>query len=181
MRNYMVSYRAKQKQLTQKDSKVYGKVNSKVNVNPLEGDIEEELDIDKDNIVLPKGNMSVDTDLSRELHSVDFDNLLDYWNKKSKLKNIRAITKTRKGHLNARLKEHGRQALYKVIENCSNSSFMRGNNKKGWMATFDWVFLPNNFVKVLEGNYLDRDANTKNNDDLERRVNAVKEMMSYDS
>ncbi len=30
---------------------------------------------------------------------------------------------------------------------------MKGKNKNGWVITFDWFVLPNNFPKVLEGNY----------------------------
>ena len=126
----------------------------------------------KVNIILPKGNMSVKTD-TKELHLVDFSNILDYWNKHSKLKSITAITDKRKSHLNARFKEHGLKAIYTAIDNASKSSFMRGQNKQGWMATFDWVFLPNNFVKVLEGNYLDKDITAKITDDITRRVEAL--------
>lgn len=126
----------------------------------------------KVNIILPKGNMSVGTD-PKELHSVDYTNILDYWNKHSKLKSISAVTDKRKGHLNSRFKEHGLQAIYRVIDNVSKSSFMRGNNNRGWIATFDWVFLPNNFVKVLEGNYLDKDITAKITDDINRRVEAL--------
>jgi len=126
----------------------------------------------KVNIILSNDNMSVKTDFA-ELHSVDYANFLDYWNKHSKLKSITAITEKRKKHLNARFKEHGLKAIYTVIDNTSKSSFMRGNNNRGWIATFDWVFLPNNFVKVLEGNYLDKDTSTKITDDIDRRVEAL--------
>lgn len=126
----------------------------------------------KVNIILSNDNMSVKTD-SAELHSVDFSNILDFWNKHSKLKSITVMTEKRKGHVNARYKEHGLEAIYKAIDNVSKSSFLRGQNNRGWIATFDWVFLPNNFVKVLEGNYLDKDTTTKITDDINRRVEAL--------
>lgn len=181
MRKYMANYRAKQKLLAEKsgkvNSKVNSKANSKVNVNTLEEDKEEDKEKDKDkeednNIILPFGSMSAAAD-SKELHSVDYTNIMDYWNKHSKLKPISAVTDKRKRHLSARFKEHGLQAIYKVIDNTSKSSFMRGKNSRGWIATFDWVFLPNNFVKVLEGNYLDKDITTKITDDITRRVEAL--------
>ena len=110
-------------------------------------------------------SMSADADLDelRPLEKTDFDNILAYWNKASLLKEITAITEKRKSHINARYKEYGLEAIFAVIKNCGLSSFMRGNNNRGWQATFDWVFLPNNFVKVLEGNYLDdkKDAVSK--------------------
>jgi hypothetical protein len=33
-----------------------------------------------------------------------------------------------------------------------------GNNKTGWKITFDWMFLPDNFQKVLDGKYDNRVA-----------------------
>lgn len=177
MRKYMANYRAKQKLLAETSSKVNSKVNSrvysKVNVNTL--DIEEDKEEDKEednNIILPFGSMSAAAD-SKVLHPVDYTNIMDYWNKHSKLKSITVMTEKRKGHVNARYKEHGLEAIYKAIDNVSKSSFLRGQNKRGWTATFDWVFLPNNFVKVLEGNYMPKDAPSSIEDDIERRVQAL--------
>lgn len=85
---------------------------------------------------------------------IDLQPILHYWNERSFLTDITAITDKRRKMLNARIKEHGIDALYKAIDNVGKSAFLRGQNDKSWIATFDWVFLPNNFVKVLEGNYL---------------------------
>jgi hypothetical protein len=42
----------------------------------------------------------------------------------------------------------------KIFQKMEQSKFMRGDNKKGWRATFDWVFEnPFNWVKIAEGNY----------------------------
>ncbi|MBQ7644355.1 MAG: hypothetical protein IJS84_04960, partial [Spirochaetales bacterium] len=43
----------------------------------------------------------------------------------------------------------------------ARSSFLIGQNKTSWMVTFDWFVKPNNFPKVLEGNYLDKDQTGK--------------------
>lgn len=59
----------------------------------------------------------------------------------------------RYGNLRARLKQYGKDAVLTAINNIRSSSFLCGDNKTGWMITFDWFVLPNNFVKVLEGNY----------------------------
>lgn len=59
----------------------------------------------------------------------------------------------RYGNLRARLKQYGKEAVLAAIDNVRSSSFLCGDNKTGWMITFDWFVLPNNFVKVLEGNY----------------------------
>ncbi len=55
--------------------------------------------------------------------------------------------------LNARLSKYGIDDVLKAIDNIRNSDFLKGNNKKGWIITFDWFVKPNNFPKVLENNY----------------------------
>jgi len=113
--------------------------------------------------------MSTLVDSPKSLTTSDYQSIMEYWNIKSKLKEITIMTDKRKGNINARFKEFDLKAIYKAIDNCSNSSFMRGHNSKNWMATFDWVFLPTNFPKVLEGNYLDKTPATFDNE-IERRV-----------
>lgn len=55
--------------------------------------------------------------------------------------------------LNARIKEHGVDGVLEAIENIRHSDFLKGQNSKSWVITFDWFVKPNNFIKVLEGNY----------------------------
>ena len=58
--------------------------------------------------------------------------------------------------LKARVNEYGLEDIFKAISNVGTSSFLKGQNKKGWTITFDWLVKPNNFIKVLEGNYMDK-------------------------
>ena len=58
--------------------------------------------------------------------------------------------------LKARITEHGEDGFFKAIDNIRHSSFLRGQNDRGWTVTFDWFVKPSNFVKVLEGNYADK-------------------------
>lgn len=58
--------------------------------------------------------------------------------------------------LKARIAEHGEDAIFKAIDNIRHSSFLRGQNDRGWTITFDWFVKPSNFTKVLEGNYADK-------------------------
>ena len=55
--------------------------------------------------------------------------------------------------LKGRIREYGMNDLLKAMDNIRHSDFLRGENKNGWMITFDWFVKPNNFLKVLEGNY----------------------------
>lgn len=130
------------------------------------------IELNKNILLSNDNNMSVDTDTESSL-IIDFNAILKYWNEKSMLNEITKITDKRKKHLTARIKEHGIEAIFKVIDNCGQSKFMRGENKKGWMASFDWVFSsPNNFLKVLEGNYIDR-----RNNDINKMQNIYQETM----
>lgn len=47
----------------------------------------------------------------------------------------------------------------KIFTLMANSSFMNGNNNRGWKPTFDWIIEnDNNYVKVLEGLYINNNT-----------------------
>ena len=56
----------------------------------------------------------------------------------------------RAAFVRARLKEHGKEALAKVVQNAAKLSFYNGGGSRGWVADFDWLFRPANFLRVLE-------------------------------
>lgn len=58
--------------------------------------------------------------------------------------------------LNACIKEYGLENVIKAKKSIANSIFLEDQNKNNWIITLDWLLKPNNFSKVLEGNYLDR-------------------------
>lgn len=62
---------------------------------------------------------------------------------------------TRGGMLRARISEYGVDAVINAIAQINNSSFLKGQNKSGWTVSFDWFVRPNNFLKVMEGRYID--------------------------
>lgn len=57
--------------------------------------------------------------------------------------------------LGARIKAYGIDKVLGAIESIPHSSFLMGKTKKQFRLTFDWFVKPNNFPKVLDGNYLD--------------------------
>lgn len=80
------------------------------------------------------------------------------WNELEKygIKPIKKMDKTSKRYknLNARIEENSVEEVLEAIENVKNSPFLQGKTDKGdWKITFDWLVLPNNFTKVLEGQY----------------------------
>ena len=54
-----------------------------------------------------------------------------------------------------RILDYGVDEVLNAIRNVGDSPFLMGKTGK-FRATFDWVIRPNNFIKVLEGNYSDR-------------------------
>ena len=91
------------------------------------------------------------------------DNYIDSWNSLglNKLVSLKSNTNRYK-QLNARINDYGEEKVLGAIENIRNSSFLKGQNNKGWTITFDWFIKPNNFLKVLEGNYDDKKVSSSN-------------------
>lgn len=92
-----------------------------------------------------------DVGLPREAKSI-----LEYFNQRMESKTIPCVVKLggrRKDFLLARLKEYGSDSVRKAIDNAAESMFLNGGNSRGFIASFEWIFRPNNFPKVLEGNY----------------------------
>jgi len=69
------------------------------------------------------------------------------------LPQAKVLTERRKQMVLARLHEHGYEKILVMLRNAGTSNFLAGDNQRQWVATFDWLFRPGNFAKVLEGNY----------------------------
>jgi len=126
------------------------------------------LELGKDSI----GN-TTKVDCSSKLQPV-----LEKWNtlNLSKLLNIKG---TRLKLLNARIKEYGLEDVLKAIDNINCSSFLKGQNNRSWVITFDWFIKPNNFTKVLENNYADKEVahggSGQNNETSKKQSNTESE------
>lgn len=68
------------------------------------------------------------------------------------LPKVSKLTNARKSAILARIKEHSIKVVVQVINITANSDYLMGKVKP-FNATFDWIMNPNNFVKILEGNY----------------------------
>lgn len=105
-------------------------------------------DIDKDNKLIVSKDTICQTDVRR---------VIEEWNKLHEvgINPIRYIKPSSKRYqlLKGRIREYGIDEVLNAINNVRNSDFLRGENNRGWMITFDWFVKPNNFIKTLEGNY----------------------------
>ena len=96
------------------------------------------------------------------------------------LPHVKNITPARKSAIKARAKEYSYNEIGNVFQKVSESSFLNGDNEKNWMATFDWIMSPRNFIKILEDNYINKSKNEKSNNkkryepsqDLQQRIAA---------
>lgn len=71
-----------------------------------------------------------------------------------------ASTSTRYKMISARIKEYGVDDVLKAIEKINESTFLKGGGSRGWMIDFEWFSRPNNFPKVLEGQYDDKKSSS---------------------
>lgn len=76
-----------------------------------------------------------------------------------------ALSDKRKAAIRARIHSGGYtfadfQRLFRKAE---ASAFLRGENKKNWRATFDWLLADANMAKVLDGNYDDNRSTVSGN------------------
>ncbi len=114
--------------------------------NAIEEDKEEDKDINN--------KVSKDTYSDDKSPHIDYKAIIDAWNDLGLSRVTKIATSTsRQRMLKCRIKEHGQESIIKAIEHIKNSSFLKGQNSRGWIVTFDWFIKPDNFVKVLEGNY----------------------------
>ena len=144
MRNYMQEYRAKQKALTAGETNC--KPNSKPNVRQadIEEDIERDLEEEKEEYTTSKDVVC----------STDIKKIADAWNSLGLSKVSKFVPATNRHKLlKARIKEYGVDSILEAIDKIRNSDFLMGKTGDGWTITFDWFIRPNNFPKVLDGNY----------------------------
>jgi hypothetical protein len=93
------------------------------------------------------------------------------------------MTDVRKNKIRLRLQEMGGDDILKglatmqeVFTLIEQSNFLKGENKNNWKASFDWVMdSPNNWVKIIEGNYKNNNNgnNQSSNSNLEETARAI--------
>lgn len=182
MRNYMQEYRKKQKDKIEckTNSKLYGKVNSKTNVSSAEVYNKEldnkELD-NKEKEIEEENDLIVSKDTIRQ---TDVQRIIDEWNTLEEfgITPVKRMTPKREQAVKARIRQNHMDDILEAIENIRHSSFLQGQNKEGWMITFDWFLKPGNFAKVFEGNYLDKSGN-KPQSYMEKIQNRVSEVDNW--
>ena len=93
-----------------------------------------------------------------EVANHDFDEIISFFNQQMKGKGIQQvaiITSERRQAFERLMSQTGvnKDSVKQAIKNASDSDFLNGKGPKGWVASFDWMMIPQNFQKVLENNY----------------------------
>ena len=93
-----------------------------------------------------------------EVANHDFDEIISFFNQQMKGKGIQQvaiITSERRQAFERLVSQTGvnKDTLKQAIRNAAESDFLNGKGPKGWVASFDWMMMPQNFQKVLENNY----------------------------
>ena len=184
-RKRVAEYRERQKNkvalLCKKDDVTLQKRYSNVTVTEqnknkdkdLELDLDTELDKDKEK----DNNLIVSKDTIRQ---TDVRRVIEEWNTLEEfgINPVKRMTSKREQAVKARIRQNHMDDILEAIENIRHSSFLQGQNKEGWMITFDWFLKPGNFAKVFEGNYLDKSGN-KPQSYIEKIQNRVREVDNW--
>jgi hypothetical protein len=121
--------------------------------------------------------ISTDVDISKSEKQasrtqIDYKKLIEFFNSETKgvFGEVRyPISSKRQDSIRARIREHGKEAFVEMVRKAAASEFLKGNNNRGFQATFDWLIRPTNFQKTIEGNYDNRNKETKRiNTDVDR-------------
>lgn len=157
-RQRVAKYREKQKMLLEDTNTCNVTCNATDNVTVTRCNaIDKDKDKDKEYITISKEIVCNPSGLQSDVQQVK-----DAWNALG-LKQITAVgaDTVRGSNLRARLNQYGLEKVIEAINKIKLSDFLRGQNKNGWIITFDWFVKPTNFLKVLEGNYDNRASNVK--------------------
>lgn len=84
------------------------------------------------------------------------DEVVEAWNdiaERRKLPKVAKITPERRRKLKARIQQNTIDEWRLALEAIDRSSFLCGDNDRGWKANFDFLLQPSSFTKLIEGAY----------------------------
>lgn len=130
-----------------------------------------EIDIDTEKDIEKETESDTDTEIGKvDIENTTINRIVAEWNALSAY-GIAQITELnerskRYNNLINIIQKYGMCSILEAIEKVKHSSFLQGKTKndKPWAITFDWFVKQDNFIKVLEGNYLDREPQTELDD-----------------
>lgn len=110
---------------------------------------------------------------NKNIYKEEVNKIIDKYNSIEGISKCMKLTSKRKSNINARLKDYGFNRVMDALSKINDSDFLKGCNDRKFKADIDWVFNPNNFVKILEGKYNNRQPKRL---DKQKIINNLKEM-----
>jgi hypothetical protein len=99
------------------------------------------------------------TDITKK-EKIPFSEIVDIFNRVCEdLPKVVKLSEKRKKSITSLLKSHSLQDIGEVFKKVNESDFLSGRSGN-WKASFDWIFNQTNFLKVLEGNYINLNNTT---------------------
>ena len=92
-------------------------------------------------------------DKSKASRQADFISWFNGKMQNARIPKIRLFTENREKAVAQVWTQFGADSVNEVVSRAAVSPFLNGEGKKRFVATFDWIFRPDNFLKILEGNY----------------------------
>jgi hypothetical protein len=131
-------------------------------------DIDKDLDIDKDkeiDIDIEKDKTAPSQDCEDSPSRTPYKQIVELYHRICKsLPRVKVLNETRKRLIRARWKEHPDMSFWEeYFKRVEASDFLCGRSEPSggrppFMADFEWLIRPSNFVKVIEGRYDNRQA-----------------------
>ena len=145
-----------------------------------ESETEKPMVISEEEVLKPNEELVINND-NVNVNDNDIKTVISAWNEITSVPAVKNIKSSslRYKMLKARLRDNGLQPVLDAIEKVKHSDFLQGQNG-GWQITFDWFVKPNNFIKVLEGNYDNKpsDAGKKKSGGWNNRAGSTDDYMS---
>ena len=119
----------------------------------------------RENNIIAGGQSARDTreevvakNLELDFEKDDFDEVVAFFNEQMKGKRIPQVavkTPERRQAYTRLIAETqvDMDSVKQAIRNAADSDFLNGSGQKGWIADFDWIMVPQHFLKVLENFY----------------------------
>ena len=103
----------------------------------------------------------------KESLKINYEGLVELFNRtfEGKIPTVRGpLSEKRKRAIKARIEEHNKETVMEVFQKVLHSSFLlgrTGGKDSNWKCSFDFIFSPSGFQKILEGNYDDEKSITQ--------------------
>ena len=142
---YQTIKKRKEKNTTEKKRKEPADSNSVGYSSNSQSEIESQYKV-KTDILTPSSNqLQQDCQLA-----------LDQWNdlaQKCSLPKCVKMTRARKAKLQRIIREHGIDQFTQALDIIESSPFLKGDNNRGWKASFNFIITEAKFINIIEGVY----------------------------